>query len=56
MAENHCAPYENRAFLRDLFAGRDPQTVTMHDLLDAFVERVLALLGRRPGRTWEDIR
>ncbi len=39
-----------------MFAGRDPKAVSMHDLLDAFVDRVLALLGRRPDRTWEDIR
>jgi flavin prenyltransferase len=39
-----------------MFAGRDPQAVSMDDLLDAFVDRVLALLGRPSDRTWEDIR
>lgn len=38
-----------------MFAGSDPKTVSMDDLLDAFVDRVLALLGRRPARTWEDV-
>jgi 4-hydroxy-3-polyprenylbenzoate decarboxylase len=39
-----------------MFAGADPKTVSMDDLLDAFVDRVLALLGRPSARTWEDIR
>lgn len=39
-----------------MFAGSDPKTVSMDRLLDAFVDRVLALLGRHPTRTWEDIR
>ncbi len=39
-----------------MFAGADPKTVSMDDLLDAYVDRVLALLGRHPSRTWEDIR
>jgi hypothetical protein len=28
----------------------------MDALLDAFVDRVLALLGLNPARNWEDIR
>ncbi|MBC2710653.1 MAG: UbiX family flavin prenyltransferase [Desulfosarcina sp.] len=39
-----------------MFAGTDPKAVSMDDLLDTFVDRVLALLGRNPARTWEDIR
>jgi 4-hydroxy-3-polyprenylbenzoate decarboxylase len=39
-----------------MFAGVDPKAVTMDNLLDAFVDRVLALLGQHPKRTWEDIR
>ncbi|MFO7713136.1 UbiX family flavin prenyltransferase [Desulfosarcina sp.] len=39
-----------------MFAGRDPKSVSMDNLLDAFVERVLALLGRPSVWTWEDIR
>jgi 4-hydroxy-3-polyprenylbenzoate decarboxylase len=39
-----------------MFAGRDPQKVTYHDLMDAFAERVLAVLGQCPERNWEDVR
>lgn len=39
-----------------MFAGTDPKTVSMDDLLDAYVDRVLALLGKKSDRTWEDIR
>jgi hypothetical protein len=39
-----------------MFAGSDPKKVSMNDLLDAFVDRVLALLGQQPARTWEDMR
>jgi hypothetical protein len=39
-----------------MFAGIDPKTVSMNDLLDAYVDRVLALLGCSPAQTWEDIR
>ena len=38
-----------------MFAGSDPRTVSMHDLLDAYVDRVLALLGHPAGRNWEDM-
>ena len=33
-----------------------PETVTLRQLLDVYVERVLALLGKPAGRTWEDVR
>lgn len=36
-------------------ASRSPQTVTMTELLGAYVDRVLALLGRDADRTWEDL-
>ena len=36
-------------------AGRPPQAVTMTELLGAYVDRVLAVLGRPPDRTWESI-
>jgi hypothetical protein len=39
-----------------MFAGTDPKTVSMDDLLNAYVDRVLALLGQHPARTWEDVR
>ena len=36
-----------------MVADREPTEVTMTDLLDAYVDRVLALLGHPPERTWE---
>jgi 3-polyprenyl-4-hydroxybenzoate decarboxylase len=39
-----------------MFAGIDPKTVSLHDLMAAFVERVLAVLGQPASRTWEDVR
>jgi len=36
-------------------ADRSPDAVTMTELLGAYVDRVLGLLGRRPDRTWEDL-
>jgi hypothetical protein len=39
-----------------MFAGRDPKAISMHDLLDAFADRVLALLGQPADQTWEDVR
>ena len=43
-----CPPYY-------MVASGPPQDVTMTELLGAYVDRVLALLGRRPDRTWEDL-
>lgn len=39
-----------------MFSGTDARAISMHDLLEAFVDRVLALLGQPADRTWEDIR
>ncbi|WP_167527563.1 UbiX family flavin prenyltransferase [Desulfosarcina alkanivorans] len=39
-----------------MFAGSDPQSVSMDALLEAFVDRVLALVGQQAARTWEDVR
>lgn len=36
-----------------MFAERDPAEVTMAELLGAYVDRVLAVLGHPPERTWE---
>jgi len=33
-----------------------PDTVTLRQLLDIYVDRVLALLGKPAGKTWEDAR
>lgn len=36
--------------------GKTPETVTLHDLMDVYVDRVFSLLGQQMGETWEDIR
>jgi len=36
-----------------MFADREPAEVTMTDLLGAYVDRVLAVLGKAPAQTWE---
>lgn len=38
-----------------MFAGRAPTEVSLHELMDAYVDRVLALLGLPIERTWEDL-
>ena len=39
-----------------MFKGRTPQQISLHDLMEAYVDRVLALLGHPLTRTWEDVR
>ena len=39
-----------------MFKGRTPQQISLHDLMEAFVDRVLGLLGHPLTRTWEDVR
>ena len=39
-----------------MFAGTDPASVSMHDLMDAFVDRVLAVLGQPAAENWEHVR
>ena len=39
-----------------MFAGSDPKMVNLHDLMAAFVDRVLAILGQPAPQTWEDVR
>lgn len=34
----------------------DPSTVSLEAVLDSYVDRVLAILGHHPDRTWEDVR
>jgi 4-hydroxy-3-polyprenylbenzoate decarboxylase len=36
-------------------AGKDPLTVTMTDLMDLFVDRVLAVLGHPSASNWETV-
>lgn len=33
-----------------------PESVTLHQLLEVYIDRVLALLGKQPEKTWEDVR
>ena len=35
--------------------GRNPETVSMVELIDLYVDRVLKLFGKTPDRTWEHI-
>lgn len=39
-----------------MFKGRSPQEVTLHDLMAAYVDRVLSMLGQPLEKTWEDVR
>ncbi len=39
-----------------MFKGRSPQEITLHELMDAYVDRVLSLLGHPQSTTWEDLR
>jgi 4-hydroxy-3-polyprenylbenzoate decarboxylase len=39
-----------------MFKGRTPEQISLHDLMEAYVDRVLALLGHPMTRTWEDVR
>lgn len=36
-----------------MFADRDGAEVTMTDLLEAYVDRVLSVLGKAPAKVWE---
>lgn len=38
-----------------MFKGRSPQEVTMHELMAAYVDRVLLFLGKPLEKTWEDV-
>ncbi|PID39950.1 MAG: hypothetical protein CR984_05715 [Proteobacteria bacterium] len=39
-----------------MFAGKAPKKVSLHDLMAAFTDRVLAILGQPAPQTWEDVR
>lgn len=39
-----------------MFKGRKPDQITMHELLTAYVDRILSLLGHPLKSTWEDVR
>jgi polyprenyl P-hydroxybenzoate/phenylacrylic acid decarboxylase-like protein len=38
-----------------MFQGKTPEQITLHDLMGAYVDRMLALLGRPLPATWEDL-
>ena len=38
-----------------MLAGVDPGSVTLGQLMDAYVDRVLQLLGHQPEHTWETV-
>jgi flavin prenyltransferase len=39
-----------------MFKGRTPHQITLHDLMEAYVDRLLSLLGHPMQTTWEDVR
>lgn len=39
-----------------MFKDKTPQQISMHDLIGAYVDRVLSLLGHPLKTTWEDVR
>ena len=39
-----------------MFKNRNPRQISLHDLMAAYVDRVLALLGHPMQNTWEDVR
>ncbi len=39
-----------------MFKGRKPDQITMHELIAAYVDRILSLLGHPLKSTWEDVR
>ena len=39
-----------------MFDGKDPDKVTMVDLLTSFVDRVLSVLGHPADKNWEDVK
>lgn len=39
-----------------MFKGRSAKQVSLHDIMAAYVDRVLAVLGHPMSETWEDVR
>lgn len=39
-----------------MFKGRTPHEVTLHEVMAAYVDRVLSFLGKPLEKTWEDVR
>ncbi len=38
-----------------MFKGRAPKDISLHDVMDAYVDRILAFLGEPLEKSWEDI-
>jgi hypothetical protein len=38
-----------------MFKERSPRDINLHDVMAAYVDRVLSLLGKPLDKTWEDI-
>ena len=38
-----------------MFQGQTPEQITLHDLMAAYIDRVLALLGRPLAANWENL-
>jgi len=38
-----------------MLAGKSPETVTLTELMAAYIDRVLAVLGHPAGSTWENV-
>lgn len=39
-----------------MFKGRSPHEISLHALMEAYVDRILALLGCPASSSWEDVR
>lgn len=39
-----------------MFKGKSAAQITLHDLMDAYIDRVLSILGHSMSKTWEDLR
>lgn len=37
-----------------MFEGKSPDTVSMHDIISVYVDRILSVLGHAPTETWEN--
>lgn len=39
-----------------MFGDKSPKDITLDDLLNVYVDRVLSLLGHTPAKTWESVK
>ncbi len=38
-----------------MFKGQSPRKISLHDVMEAYVDRILSFLGKPLDKTWEDI-